>query len=116
VVSHVFAGHGALYAHPLYVGTWARRRSTGGRDWTASVGLGARWRLGGSHVYVVAEAAPKSPARPTASITSVSLNGARAAIYSIHGGQCARHDLSQVVNGANRGDWYVGFNLSRKFY
>ena len=120
VVSHVFAGHGALYAHPLYVwNVGAAPLDTSGQEWTASVGVGARWRLGGSHVYVVAEAAPQV-AGGTNRVDHVSFGIERRAgghLFQFTVANGLGTTYRQVVNGgANRGDWYVGFNLSRKFY
>src|SRR6187401_3435235 len=53
IVSHVFAKKAAIYAHPYYVWNVATGPAVeGSPDWSMTLGLGIRYRLGESKVYL----------------------------------------------------------------
>jgi hypothetical protein len=120
VVSHVFTGRLSIYAQPFVV--WnvnAAPLSDALHDWTACVGIGARLRLGGSHVYVVAEAAPQvAGLRDGADHLSFGIERrAGAHMFQFTVSNALGTTYRQIARGgANPGDWYVGFNLTRRFY
>jgi hypothetical protein len=122
VVSRRFTGRAAVYAHPLVV--FNSRSASGGTvgdddDDTVMIGMGTRIRIGESRVYVVAEAAP----RLTGSTTGV--DHVTLAIEKRYGGHVFQFSVSnnlgtslrQVARGGPEGhDWFVGFNLVRRFF
>lgn len=120
VISRAFTGHGAVYLQPFVVVHVIPDAAVPAREnRTAVVGVGTRVRLGGSRVYLVAEAAPQV-AGADAGVDHVSVGIERRA-----GGHMFQFTISNALGttfrqiargGANRGDWYVGFNVSRKFY
>ena len=120
VVSRVFSGHGAIYLQPVFVVNVNPDPAVPDREnRTAVVGVGARVRLDGSRVYLVAEAAPQV-AGADAGVDHVSVGIERRAgghMFQLTISNALGTTLRQTARGgANRGDWYVGFNLSRKFY
>jgi len=120
VVSRTFADHGAVYLQPIVV---VNVNATGpvpaSDDRTVVVGVGTRVRLGGSRVYLVAEAAPQV-AGFDAGVDHVSVGIERRAgghMFQLTISNALGTTLRQIARGgANRGDWYIGFNLSRKFF
>jgi hypothetical protein len=120
VVSRAFSGHGAVYLQPVFVVNVNPDAAVPAREnRTVVVGVGARVRLGGSRVYLVAEAAPQV-AGADAGVDHVSVGIERRAgghMFQLVISNALGTTLRQIARGgANRGDWYVGFNLSRKFY
>jgi len=120
VVSHVFSERAAIYAQPFYVWnvTDDPTRSDAS-DWTACVGFGARLRLWQSKVYLVAEAAPQVAGVKTgADHVSVGIERrAGAHMFQFTVANNLGTSLRNVARGGvNPGDWYVGFNLTRRFY
>ena len=90
-----------------------------GQDWTAVMGVGARLRLGHSRVYVVAEAAPQVGGYD-AGVDHVSVGIERRAghhMFQLTVSNALGTTFRQIARGgANSGDWYIGFNLTRRFY
>jgi hypothetical protein len=120
VVSRAVSSHGAVYLQPVFVvnvnpdaGVPARENRT------TVVGVGARVRVGGSRVYLVAEAAPQV-AGADAGVDHVSVGIERRAgghMFQLTVSNALGTTFRQIARGgANRGDWHIGFNLSRKFY
>ncbi|MEZ5315836.1 MAG: DUF5777 family beta-barrel protein [Vicinamibacterales bacterium] len=120
VLSHRFGERGALYAHPVYVfnATVPAAGATAGDD-VLLLGIGGRWRLGGSRAYVVLEAAPRLTGETTG-VDHVSVAIERRAgghVFQFNVSNSFGTTLRQLARGgARRDDWYVGFNLTRKFY
>jgi cytochrome c oxidase subunit 2 len=142
VVSRTIGTRGALYVEPMFVGnTNLRPGSTGEDNNTAIVGLGARIRIS-EHVYLVGEVSPRVAGfRPEFRVTPVTPPpfeppfvppGARPghplASFGIErrvGGHMFQINFSnrpwgspaQIARGGfDTDDWFIGFNISRKFY
>ena len=120
VISRAFAGRAAIYLQPVFVVNVNPDATLPAREnRTAVLGVGARVRLGGSPVYLVAEAAPQV-AGFDAGVDHVSVGIERRAgghMFQLTVSNALGTTLRQIARGgANRGDWYLGFNLSRKFY
>ena len=108
----------AVYAEPLLV---VNTNGSSGQGWdnnTLMVGLGARARLL-SAMYVVAEITPRlSGYDPGVSQISFGVEGrAGGHQFQINVSNGAGTTLGQIANGAGSNDhWYLGFNMSRKFF
>ena len=120
VVSRKFHDRGALYIEPLVVFNSALPiviEDTA--DYTVLLGVGGRLRLGGSRTYVLLEAAPQL-AGYTAGVDHVSLGLEKrygGHVFQLVIANALGTTLRQVARGGERkGDWFIGFNLSRKFY
>jgi hypothetical protein len=120
VVSRRLGSRGAVYVVPAWVGNTNLRFPEVDDDSTFVVGVGTRFRLGGSS-YVVGEVTPRVAGFETPS------GGTHAAFGIEHrvGGHSFQINFSndigttpaQVARGKQSGDnWYLGFNISRKFY
>jgi len=120
VVSHVFANKAAVYAHPIYVWNLLQVPVPDGTpDWSAILGLGIRYRLGASKVYLVAEAAPQLGGVKDGAdhVTFAVERRAGAHMFQFTVTNNLGTSMRQVARGGvNPGDWYVGFNLTRRFY
>jgi hypothetical protein len=117
-VSRELWGHGALYVEPMWVNN-ANPLSTelGGENDTFMLGLGARLRVR-PNVYLVGEFIPRSGYAP----------GVHHATFGIErraGGHVFQFNFSdglgntpgQLARGGTRyEDWYIGFNIARKFF
>jgi hypothetical protein len=120
VVSRRFAERGALYAQPVVVlNTVPRTGDLIGEHHTLMLGLGARWRLGDRRVYVVVEAAPRL-AGYDAGANHVSVGIERRAgghMFQFNVSNSFGTTMRQLARGGqSNDDWYVGFNLTRKFF
>lgn len=120
VVSHVFANKAAVYAHPIYVWNVLEGPTLdGSADWSACLGLGIRYRIAQSKVYVVAEAAPQLGGVKNGAdhMTFAIERRAGAHMFQFTVSNNLGTSMRQVARGGvNPGDWYVGFNLTRRFY
>jgi hypothetical protein len=120
VVSRTFGDHVALYAQPYFVvNSNPDPFAASSADRTMIVGAGVRIRLGGSKVYVVAEAAPQVWGfRDGADHLSFGIERrAGGHIFQLTIANALGTTLRQIARGgANPGDWYIGFNLSRRFF
>jgi hypothetical protein len=118
VVSRELWGHGALYVEPMWVNN-SNPASTelGGDNDTFLVGLGARLRVRPT-VYLVGELIPRTGYAP----------GVHHATFGIEkraGGHVFQFNFSDGLantpgqlarGGTSYDDWYIGFNISRKFF
>ncbi len=120
VVSLPFRGWGALYAEPIFVvNSNIDPFDEEGDQNTFMIGFGGRWRLGKtSKTYVVAEYVPRLAGyRP-------GVDHASFAIEKRAGGHLFQFNVSndlgttfrQIAESGPRNDWFVGFNLTRKFW
>lgn len=126
VVSRRLRDRGALYLFPAWIGN-ARPGSGEGDDSTFLLGLGARLRLA-STLSVVAEFAPRLAGFKGANPADLGERAAHHLTFGIEkrvGGHSFQLNFSngfattpaQLARGAGTGDdWFIGFNLSRKFF
>jgi hypothetical protein len=120
LVSRKFGEHGAVYFEPMFVSdTNLDDPPVQTANNTTMIGIGARFRLGTSKAYVVAEAAPRI-AGYDAGVSHVSFGIERRAgghMFQFNVSNTLAATLRQIARGGvNSGDWYVGFNLTRRFY
>jgi hypothetical protein len=120
IVSHKFGEHGAVYFEPIFVSnvnTDAVPVTTDNN--TTMIGVGARYRIGSGKSYVTAEASPRVAGY------DVGVNHVSFGIEHRIGGHVFQFNVSnsfattlrQIARGGvNSSDWYVGFNLTRRFY
>ena len=118
--SHRFAERGAVYVQPLVVfNAYPAGGITGDSRHTLMLGVGARLRLGDSRTYVVVEAAPEV-AGYSHGVDHVSVGIERRAgghLFQLVLANSLGATLRQIARGGfSEGDWYLGFNLTRKFY
>jgi hypothetical protein len=121
VFSRELARHGALYVEPLFV---ANSRSlaglqSGDADHTLLLGVGARLRLGTTPWYAVGELAPRlagyDPGVTHASFGIERRVGGHS--FQINFSNAFGTTFGQIAQGGfNSDDWYIGFNISRKFF
>lgn len=115
IVSREIGTRGAVYVEPLWIGN-----AVGGSDPEDAVvlGLGARMRLGRA-VYIVAESAPRLR-RAGEGTTHIAFGLERRAgghAFQLNVSNGLGTTFGQVARGGpRRGDWFIGFNISRKFY
>ena len=115
-----FQGHGALYAEPIFViNTNIDPFDEEGEQHTFMIGFGGRWRLGAnSRTYVVAEVVPRlSGYRPGVEHTSFAIERrAGGHMFQFNVSNSLGTTFRQIAQSSPRNDWYVGFNLTRKFW
>ena len=117
-----------VYVEPAWVGNSARPQDgPTEHDSTVFVGLGARVRLGSS-AYLVGEFAPRVAGFKGINLARPAERAANHVSFGIEkrvGGHSFQLNFSNyfattlatLARGANSGDdWYIGFNLSRKFF
>jgi hypothetical protein len=118
VVSRELWGHGALYVEPMWVNNSNPLSSElGGDNDTFLLGLGARLRVRPT-VYLVGEYIPRSGYEP-------GVHHATFGIEKRSGGHVFQFNFSNGLSntagqlsrgGTGNEDWYIGFNISRKFF
>jgi hypothetical protein len=118
LVSRKVGGHAALYAEPIFVVNSNPFADVGADNNTLMVGFGGRFRLRPS-TYVVAEITPRVAwFDPGKSQVSFGLEGrAGGHLFQINISNGFGTTLGQIANGAFTYDnWYIGFNIARKFF
>lgn len=120
VVAHEFTGRGAVYAQPLVVFNANPDSVLNGQsEHTLLLGLGGRLRLGQSRTYLVVEAAPQV-AGYNLGIDHVSFGVEKRAgghMFQLTISNALGTTLRQVARGGpHRDDWFIGFNLTRRFF
>lgn len=120
VLSHRFGDHGAVYAQPYVVINANTTPATAGEDrHTMVFGVGARVRIAKSRAYLVGEFAPRvagfSPGVHHASVGIEKRLGGH--VFQINISHTVGTTLAQVARGGLQNkDWFIGFNLTRKFW
>jgi hypothetical protein len=118
-ISKEMSTHGAVYLQPLMVFNTRPLNSTVEDEHTFLLGFGGRLRLWQSRMYVVFEAAPQV-AGYKEGVDHVSFGfEARAGghVFQLTIANALGTTYRQIARGGDvSGDWYIGFNLSRKFY
>lgn len=115
-----YAGrHASVYATPLIVLNTNPAANTGSDNNTVMVGLGTRLRVRPS-TYVVAEITPRiSGFEPGVNQISFGLEGrAGGHLFQLNVSNGFGTTLGQLAanGGFNNDNWYIGFNIARKFF
>jgi hypothetical protein len=117
VFSRELGGRGAIYFQPSFVNN-TRFAPTGGDDYTVLAGVGARVRLG-RNSYLFAEGSPRV-AGFKQGVTHASFGFEQrygGHVFQLNVSNGFGTTLAQVARGGAPGDnWYLGFNLARKFF
>jgi len=119
VVSRTIGEYGALYAMPMWVNNTNPLPSEVVDDNnTVVLGLGARVRIGAA-VYLVGEITPRltgyEPGVNQASFGVEKRVGGH--VFQINFSNGFGTTMGQVARGGtSNDDWYIGFNISRKFF
>jgi hypothetical protein len=119
VLSRELGGRGAIYFEPSFVNnTRFAATPAGEEDYTVMAGIGARLRLG-RNFFVFAEGSPRVAGfkqGPTlASFGIEQRYGGH--VFQLNFSSGFGTTLAQVARGGVPGDnWYLGFNLARKFF
>ena len=117
VLSRELGDRGALYVQPSYVGN-SNLINDVDDDYTAMVGIGARLRLG-RNSYVFAEGSPRV-AGFDSGVTMVSFGFEQrygGHVFQLNVSNGVGTTLAQVARGgAGNDNWFLGFNLARKFF
>jgi len=119
VLSRELGDRGAIYLQPSFVGnTNLIVDDTDGDDYTAMAGLGARLRVA-RNTYLFVEGSPRF-AGYKQGVTLVSFGFEQRAgghVFQLNFSNGYGTTLAQVARGGTATeDWYLGFNLSRKFF
>lgn len=118
-ISKEFAGRGALYLQPLMVFNTRPATSVSPDEHTFVLGFGGRLRLWQSRTYVLFEAAPQTAGYKDG-VDHVSIGietRAGGHVFQFVVANALGTTYRQIARGGDQsGDWYIGFNLSRKFY
>jgi hypothetical protein len=119
VMSRELGDRGAVYFQPSLVGnTNLIVDDTDGDDYTAMAGLGARLRVA-RNTYLFVEGSPRF-AGYKQGVTLVSFGFEQRAgghVFQLNFSNGYGTTLAQVARGGTaKDDWYLGFNLSRKFF
>ena len=119
VVSRELGEHGAVYVAPAYVNNSAPDPSElVDHNDTFLIGIGTRVRLA-KNSYVTFEASPRvSGYEPGVTLVSFGLEQrAGGHLFQLNFSNGFGTTLAQVARGGTgKSDWYIGFNLTRKFY
>lgn len=118
VLSRTFGRHGAIYAHPMWINNTNALPSevTDDND-TFILGLGARLRVRPT-VYIVGEGVPRAGYEPDSVYYSFGIEKrAGGHSFQINVSNGFGTTLSQLARGGFTNDeWFLGFNISRKFF
>ncbi len=118
VVSRKLGRHGAVYAEPIWIGnTNSFDLVAGESNDTFIVGLGGRIRIR-PRLYFVAEAAPRFGYDPGIAYASFAVEmRAGGHSFQINFSDGFGTTMAQMARGGfDSEDWYLGFNISRKFF
>lgn len=119
-LSRELGRHGALYAHPMWINNTNKLPSGFGDDDdndTFIVGMGARLRVRPT-LYVAAEAAPRFGYTPDSMYASFAVEKrAGGHSFQLNFSNGIGTTFGQIARGGLGSDtWYIGFNITRKFF
>jgi hypothetical protein len=118
VISRTIGRHGAVYVHPIWINNTNTLPSelTDDND-TFIVGVGGRVRVRPT-VYLVAEAAPRFGFEPDSVYASFGIEKrAGGHSFQINFSNGFGTTMAQMARGGVDSDtWFIGFNISRKFF
>lgn len=119
VISRELGDRGALYLQPSWVNnTNPQPGELVDDNDTTMIGVGARLRVR-RNTYLVAEASPRvSGHDPGVTLVAFGIEQrAGGHLFQLNVSNGIGTTLANVARGGtSRDDWYIGFNLSRKFY
>jgi hypothetical protein len=124
IVSRTVGTVAALYVEPIWVNnTNALPKEVADHNSTLMVGVGARVRLRPT-VYIVGEVAPRSgntelsPGQDSVTHGSIALEKrAGGHMFQINFSNAFGTTMANIARGGGaQNDWYLGFNISRKFF
>src|SRR5262245_37867073 len=118
VVSRELGSHGALYVEPIWVNNSNSLPSELADDNdTFLLGLGARIRLRPT-VYIVGELIPRFGYDPDVTYGSFGIEKrAGGHVFQLNFSNGIGTTMAQLARGGTAtDDWYIGFNISRKFF
>ena len=115
VISRTVGRHGALYAHPIWVNNTNELSDDDNN--TFIVGLGGRLRIRPT-VYLVGEVIPRFGYTPDAVYGSFGIEKrAGGHSFQLNFSNGLGTTLAQLARGGQpSNDWFIGFNISRKFF
>ena len=118
VVSRKIGTHGALYVQPIWIGnTNAFDLVAEDDNDTFILGLGGRFRIR-PKLYLVAEGAPRFGYDPGITYASFGIEmRAGGHSFQINVSNGFGTTMAQMARGGyDKDDWYLGFNITRKFF
>jgi hypothetical protein len=118
VVSRRFDERAALYIEPIWVHHSNVQRSAGEADDTFMVGMGGRVRVRPS-LSIAAEFSPRTSGyRPGVHHTSVAIEKRVGGhVFQLNVSDSFATTVGQIARGGpGAKDWFLGFNISRKFF
>jgi hypothetical protein len=119
VFSRRIGGHAAFYVEPIWVYSADNLPTPGVQhDGTFMIGLGTRIRIRPT-VYLVAEASPRvsGPERGATHGGFAIEKRAGGHVFQLNFSDSFGTTMRQISRGGFRAtDWYMGFNISRKFF
>ena len=117
VISRTIGRRGALYAHPIWINNTNTQSSESVTDNdTFIIGVGGRFRVRPT-VYLVAEAAPRFGYAPDSIHASFGIEKrAGGHSFQLNLSNGFGTTLAQLARGGFADEWFIGFNISRKFF
>jgi len=118
VVSRELWRYGAVYAEPIWVNNSnPLSADLGGDNDTFLLGLGARLRVRPT-VYLVGEYIPRSGYEPGVHHATFGIEKrAGGHVFQFNFSNGLGNTMAQLARGGtSNDDWYIGFNISRKFF
>ena len=116
-LSRELGEHGALYVEPVWVGNSNLFDLPGEDNSTFLVGLGARLRIRPT-VYLTGEFSPRAGYSPGTHQGSFAIEKrAGGHVFQLNVSNGFGNTMGQIARGGTASDdWYLGFNISRKFF
>lgn len=118
VLSRELGQRGALYFEPSYVGNVNIGVTPSDEDYTMTAGVGARLRAA-KNTYLFVELSPRVAGyKPGVTLISFGFEQrAGGHLFQLNFSNGYGTTLAQVARGGTAyDDWYLGFNLARKFF
>jgi hypothetical protein len=116
-LSRELGEHGAVYVEPVWVGNSNLFDLPGEDNSTFLVGLGARLRVRPT-VFLTGEFGPRAGYSPGAHQASLAIEKrAGGHVFQLNISNGFGNTMGQLARGGTASDdWYLGFNISRKFF
>lgn len=118
VLSRELGERGALYLEPSYVANTNIGVTPSDEDYTVIAGIGARLRAA-RNTFLFVEASPRIAGyKPGVTLISFGFEQrAGGHLFQLNFSNGSGTTLAQVARGGTaKDDWYLGFNLARKFF